>query len=176
MVRTPKICRVSSDRLRAVWAEHCRCEFELRDVSATMDTMTDDPHLLNVPTGRGGQGRAGVQRFYTDEFIGTLPDDVQVQSLGLAVGLSRIAEEVVMTFTHDRVMPWILDRIEPTGRKVRIPQLAVVGFRDDKVAFEHIWWDQASVLAQVGVFDPEGLPVVGSEQAKALFDFGDRGD
>jgi len=141
-----------------------------------MDTMTDDPHLLNVPTGRGGQGRAGVQRFYTDEFIGTLPDDVQVQSLGLAVGLSRIAEEVVMTFTHDRVMPWILDRIEPTGRKVRIPQLAVVGFRDDKVAFEHIWWDQASVLAQVGVFDPAGLPVVGSEQAKALFDFGDRGD
>ena len=141
-----------------------------------MDTMIDNPHLLNVPTGRGGQGREGVQRFYTDEFIGTLPDDVQVQSLGLAVGSSRIAEEVVMTFTHDRVMPWILDRIEPTGREVRIPQLAVVGFRDDKVAFEHIWWDQASVLAQVGVLDPVDLPVVGSDQAKTLSDFGDRGD
>jgi carboxymethylenebutenolidase len=167
---------VSSDRIRTVWAEHCRCEFELRDVRATLDTMTDDPHLLNVPTGRGGQGRADVERFYTDEFIGTFPDDVQVQSLGLAVGSSRIAEEVVMTFTHDRLMPWILDGIEPTGRQVRIPQLAVVGFRDDLVAFEHIWWDQASVLAQVGVFDPVGLPVVGSEQAQALADLGDRGD
>jgi len=167
---------VSSDQLRAVWAEHCRCEFDLRDVTATLDTMSEDPHLLNVPTGRGGRGRADVQRFYTDEFIGTFPDDVRVESLGLAVGFSRIAEEVVMTFTHDRVLPWILDRIEPTGREVRIPQLAIVGFLDGKVDFEHIWWDQASVLAQIGIIDPASLPVVGGEQAKALLDFCDRGD
>ncbi len=138
--------------------------------------MSGNPHLLNVPTGHGGQGRAGVQRFYTDEFIGTFPDDVQVESLGLAIGSSRIAEEVVMTFTHDQVVPWILDGIKPTGREVRIPQLAVVGFLDEKVAFEHICWDQASVVAQIGAIDPANLPVVAREQAKALSDFGDRGD
>lgn len=159
-----------------MWAEHCRCEFELRDVDATIDTMSDDPHLINVPTGHGGRGRSGMRRFYTDEFIGTLPADVRVESLGLAVGTTRVTEEVVMTFTHDRVMPWILDGIEPTGRTVRIPQLAVVGFRDDKVDYEHIWWDQASVLVQVGVLAPAHLPVLGDRQAKDLLGIGDRGD
>jgi carboxymethylenebutenolidase len=165
-----------SEQLRAVWAEHCRCEFELRDVGATLDTMSADPHLINVPTGHGGRGREGVRRFYTDEFIGTFPDDVAIESLGLAVGSTRITEEVVMTFTHDRVMPWILDGIEPTGRRVRIPQMAVVGFSDDKVAFEHIWWDQASVLAQVGLLHPPGLPILGVEQATQLEELGDPGD
>ena len=81
---------MSFDLLRAVWAEHCRCEFKLRDVAATLDTMTDNPHLLNVPTGRGGRGRLDVQRFYTDEFIGTPPDDLRVESVGRAVGSSRM--------------------------------------------------------------------------------------
>lgn len=81
-----------------------------------------------------------------------------------------------MTFTPDRVVPWILGRIEPTRREVRIPQLAVVGFLDGKVAFEHIWWDQTSVLAQIGAIDSSCLPIVSSEQANALSDFGDRGD
>ena len=127
---------MNADANRKVWAEHCRCEFELRDVEATLETMTDDPHVLNVPTGRGGRGVEGVRRFYADEFIGTFPDDIAIESLGLAVGSARIAEEVIMTFTHDRTMPWILDGIEPTGRRVTIPMLAVVGLRDDKPARE----------------------------------------
>jgi carboxymethylenebutenolidase len=162
--------------MRAVWAEHCRCEFDLRDVDATLETMSDDPHLLNIPTGRGGHGREGMRRFYTDDFIGTMPDDAQIESFGLAVGSTRLVEEVVLTFTHDRVMPWILGDIEPTGRVVRVPQLAVIGFRDDKVHFEHIWWDQASVLAQVGVLDAATLPVTGAEQADALARLSDPGD
>ena len=148
----------------------------MRDVEATLTTMSADPHLLNVPTGRGAHGRAHVRRFYTDEFIGTFPNDVRVESLGLAVGSTRVTEEVVMTFTHDRVMPWILDGIAPTGREVQIPQLAVVGFLDDKVSFEHIWWDQASVLAQIGLIDVGGLPIQAGDEAEALFALHDPGD
>jgi carboxymethylenebutenolidase len=164
---------MTPEQTAAVWAEHCRCEFELRDVDATLDTMTDDAHLLNIPTGHGGTGQNGVRRFYTDEFIGTFPDDIAVDSLGLTVGDTRIAEEVVMSFTHDREMPWILPGVGPTGRKVVSPMVAVVGFRDGKVRFEHIWWDQAALLAQLGLLDPARLPIVGAEQAPSIANLGD---
>jgi carboxymethylenebutenolidase len=164
---------MTPEQTAAVWAEHCRCEFESRDVDATLDTMTDDAHLLNIPTGHGGTGQNGVRRFYTDEFIGTFPDDIAVDSLGLTVGDTRIAEEVVMSFTHDREMPWILPGVGPTGRKVVSPMVAVVGFRDGKVRFEHIWWDQAALLAQLGLLDPARLPIVGAEQAPSIANLGD---
>ena len=105
-----------------------------------------------------------------------MPDETQIESLGLAVGSTRVLEEVVMTFKHDRVMPWILPGIQPTRVTVRVPQLAVVGIRDDKVAFEHIWWDQASVLAQIGLLDDDGLPVLGEEEARKITALGDPGD
>jgi carboxymethylenebutenolidase len=164
---------MTPEQTAAAWAEHCRCEFELRDVDATLDTMTEDAHLLNIPTGHGGTGQNGVRRFYTDEFIGTFPDDIAVDSLGLTAGDTRIAEEVVMSFTHDREMPWILPGVGPTGRKVVSPMVAVVGFRDGKVRFEHIWWDQAALLAQLGLLDPARLPVVGAEQAPSIANLGD---
>jgi carboxymethylenebutenolidase len=164
---------MSSEQIAEVWAEHCRCEFELRDVEATLATMTDDAHLLNIPTGHGGTGREGTRRFYADEFIGTFPDDIAVESLNLIVGDTSIAEEVVLSFTHDREMPWILPGVEPTGRRVVAPTLAVVGFRDGKVRFEHIWWDQGAVLAQIGLLDPAAFPVVGAEQAPSLANLGD---
>jgi carboxymethylenebutenolidase len=164
---------MTAEQKAAVWAEHCRCEFELRDVDATLDTMTEDAHLLNIPTGHGGTGQNGVRRFYTDEFIGTFPDDIAVDSLGLTVGDTRIAEEVVMSFTHDREMPWVLPGVGPTGRKVVSPMVAVVGFRDGKVRFEHIWWDQGALLAQLGLLDPARLPVVGAEQAPSIANLGD---
>jgi carboxymethylenebutenolidase len=164
---------MTPEQTAAVWAEHCRCEFELRDVDATLATMTEDAHLLNIPTGHGDTGQNGVRRFYTDEFIGTFPDDIAVDSLGLTVGDTRIAEEVVMSFTHDREMPWILPGVEPTGRKVVSPMVAVVGFRHDKVRFEHIWWDQGALLVQLGLLDPARLPVVGAEQAPTIANLGD---
>jgi carboxymethylenebutenolidase len=167
---------MGANERRAIWAEHCRCEFELRDVDATLQTMTDDPHLLNVPTGHGGDGLEGVRRFYAEEFLISMPDDTAIESLGLAVGTSRLTEEVVMTFTHDRAMEWILPGIEPTGRRVRIPQLAVVGFLGERIQYEHIWWDQASVLAQVGVLDSTGLPVLLAEEADLIQRLGDAGD
>jgi carboxymethylenebutenolidase len=79
---------------------------------------------------------------------------------------------VIFSFTHDREMPALLPGIKPTGRKVVIPFVVVAGFEGDKIAYERIYWDQASVLAQVGALDKGTLPVTGAEQAARLLDPG----
>jgi carboxymethylenebutenolidase len=76
----------------------------------------------------------------------------------------------MMTFTHDRPLDIMLPGIPPTGRRIAVPVVVVVGFEDGRVSHEHIYWDQATVLVQAGLLDPNGLPVVGSEQAEALLD------
>jgi carboxymethylenebutenolidase len=53
---------------------------------------------------------------------------------------------------------------------VEVPLVAIVRFVGDKVAHEHIYWDQASVLVQIGLLDPAGLPVVGMEATRKLVD------
>jgi carboxymethylenebutenolidase len=75
-----------------------------------------------------------------------------------------------MTFTHDRVLDIMLPGIPPTGRRISVPVVVVVGFQDGKVSHEHIYWDQATVLVQAGLLDSRDLPVVGSEQAETLLD------
>jgi len=161
---------MTPDDMKALWASHCRYEFDLRDVEGALSTMVDDPYLWNVPTMCGGRGQDGMRRYYRDNFVGTMPDDAGISSVSLTVGEDQIAEEVILTFTHDREMPWILPGIAPTDRRVEIPQIAVVGVRDGKIAHEHIWWDQASVLAQVGLLDPAGVPAFGVDTATQLRD------
>ena len=156
---------MTPDEMRSLWASHCQYEFELRDVEGALSTMVDDPYLWNVPTMCGGRGREGMRQYYRDSFVGTLPDDAAISSVSLTVGEDQIAEEVILSFTHDREMPWILADIAPTGRPVEIPQLAVVGVRDGKIAHEHIWWDQASVLVQIGLLDPARVPAFGVDTA-----------
>ncbi len=46
----------------------------------------------------------------------------------------------------------------------------VVGFKDGKISHEHIYWDQAGILVQVGLLDPEGLPVTGADSARKVVD------
>jgi len=67
-------------------------------------------------------------------------------------------------------MDWMLPGIAPTGRKVEVPTVAIVKFEDDRLAYEHIYWDQASVLVQIGLLDPAILPITGAEQAHKLLD------
>jgi len=157
---------MSPEEMKALWAAHCRYEFELRDVEGALSTMVDDPYLWNIPTMCGGRGREGMREYYRDNFVRTMPDDAAIESVSLTVGNEQVAEEVILTFTHDREMPWIA----PTGRRVEIPQLAVVAVRDGKIAHEHIWWDQASVLTQAGVLDPVSVPAAGVDTARRLRD------
>jgi carboxymethylenebutenolidase len=156
--------------LAATFDAHVQAEFETLDLEATMATMTDDPYVHHVPTITGGNGTDGVRDFYGHHFIGQWPDDTQTRQLSRTVGENRVVDELLITFTHDRVLDIFLPGVAPTGRRIEVPLVVVVGFEDGKVHHEHIYWDQATVLVQAGLLDASGLPVVGTEQAKALLD------
>jgi carboxymethylenebutenolidase len=157
--------------LGAVFDAHIKAEFVDRDVAETMATMTPQPHLIHVPTLTGGTGRSEVERFYREHFVGHWPDDVQVKSVSRTVGQNQVADELIVSFTHDREMRVYLPGVAPTGRKVVLPHVVVMGFDEGgRVAHEHIYWDQASLLVQVGLLDPALLPVSGADQAKRLLD------
>jgi carboxymethylenebutenolidase len=157
--------------LGAMFDAHCAAEFETRDIDATMATMSEAPHITNVPTMTGGNGRDEVRRFYDRWFVGHLPDDWTVTLLSRTVGENQLVDEVVASFTHDCPMEVFLPGVAPTGRKVTVPLVVVVGFdAAGKVAHEHIYWDQASLLVQIGLLDQTKLPVTGAEQAERLLD------
>jgi carboxymethylenebutenolidase len=149
---------------------HTAAEFKTRDIEATMATMSDAPHLTHVPTMTGGDGYEAVRRFYETWFIGHWPEDVAITLLSRTVGKDRMVDEMIVSFTHTCEIPAILPGVAPTGRKVVLPHVAVVGFKDGKIAYEHIYWDQASLLAQIGLLDTAKLPVTGAEQAARLLD------
>jgi carboxymethylenebutenolidase len=127
-------------------------------------------HVTLFPTLVGGVGRDGVHEFYSRHFVFAMPPDMELVLLSRIVAADHIVEESVMRFTHTVELDWILPGVAPTGRRVEFPVCVVVRMEGEKVAHEHIYWDQASVLAQLGLLDPEGLPVVGAEAAQKLLD------
>lgn len=154
----------------AVFDAHVRAEFVERDVDATMATMTDAPYVTHVPVLTGGCGRDEVHHFYSTYFVGRWPADTQIKPISRTVGQGRVIDELIVTFTHDVEMPALLPGVAATGHKVELPCVVVMGIEHGKVAYEHIYWDQGSLLAQVGLLDPTRLPVVGAEQARKLLD------
>jgi carboxymethylenebutenolidase len=154
----------------AVFDEHMAAEFDRRDVDAAMATMTDDPYLDHVPVITGGVGFQEVRDFYDRHFIGKWPADTEVTPISRTVGVDQVVDELVLSFTHDIEMDALLPGVPPSGRFVRLPFCVVVKFEDGRIAHEHIYWDQASLLVQIGRLDPAGLPVTGSEQAEKLLD------
>jgi carboxymethylenebutenolidase len=153
-----------------VWDRHLASEFDAHDVDATMDTMVDDPYLLHVPVLTGDRGRAEVRRFYADHFIPKIPADWEITEISRTVGAEQVVDEMVATFTHDIEVDFLLPNVPPTGRHVEVPIVAIGAFRGDEVRYEHIYWDQASVLVQIGLLDQAGLPVAGVEQTRKLLD------
>jgi carboxymethylenebutenolidase len=161
---------VSGVDLVALWEEHTRYEFETRDVDATMATMVAEPYVNHVPTLAGGVGHNDLKRFYKYHFIGGNPPDTTLAPISRTVGVDQIVDEMLFSFTHTSVIDWMLPSIAPTGRRVEVALVAIVKFRDGKLAHEHIYWDQASVLVQIGLLDPAGLPVAGVESARKVID------
>jgi carboxymethylenebutenolidase len=156
--------------LASLWDTHCRYEFEARDVNATMATMVPQPYVNHVPTMTGGVGHDALKRFYKFHFIGVNPPDFRLAPVSRTIGASSLVDEFIASFTHTTEIDWLLPGIAPTGRRVQIPMLAVVTLEGDKLASERIYWDQASVLVQVGLLDPAGLPVAGIETARKVLD------
>jgi carboxymethylenebutenolidase len=141
------------------------------DLETTMATMTPDPHLTNVPTIVGGTGYDGVRAFYRDHLVGKFfPPDMTMTPVSQTIGENQVVDELVIAFTHTTKIDWMLPGIEPTGKKVEVAFAVVVGFKDGKISHEHIYWDQATVLVQLGLLDPAGLPVSGAEAARRVLD------
>ncbi|WP_026869805.1 dienelactone hydrolase family protein [Inquilinus limosus] len=156
--------------LSALWERHTELEFATRDARATMTTMVAEPYVNHVPTMTGGVGQDDLYRFYANHFIPKTPKDTKLIPISRTIGVDRLVDEMLFCFTHDIEIDWMLPGIPPTGRYVEIPLVAIVRFRGDKLYNEHIYWDQASVLVQIGLLDPKGLPVAGIETAKKLVD------
>ncbi len=154
----------------ALFERHVGAELD-GDLDTTMATMSDDPHLNHVPTMAGGVGQEGVRAFYRDHLIGKFfPPDMDMTSVSRTVGEDQVVEELFVRFTHTIVMDWLLPGVAPTGKAVEMAVVVIVGFQDGKISHEHIYWDQAGVLVQVGLLDPEGLPVTGAESAHKVLD------
>lgn len=150
--------------MEQLWAQHLEAEFGTKDTDAAMATMTDDAYVKNMPINTGAQGTAEIRAFYRDEFIPSWPDDVDVHPTNRVVGADQLVDEILVTFTHTRPMDWFLPGVAPTNRKVDIDVVIVVLFRDGKIAAERVYWDQATVLRQVGLLaDTASLALPGGE-------------
>jgi carboxymethylenebutenolidase len=157
-------------RLVDLWERHMRLEFVEHDAAATVATMSDENYVNHVPTMTGGRGRREMLDFYGRYFIPQMPADMHITPIGRTVGQGRVVDEMILEFTHDIVMDWMLPGVPPTDRRVEVPVVVVVQTRDDRIVCERIYWDQATVLVQLGLLDPDGLPVAGVETARKVRD------
>jgi carboxymethylenebutenolidase len=157
-------------RLNDLWEEHLRDEFVTRDTEATLDTMVADAYVNHVPVMTGGGGREALRAFYSRHFIPRMPLDAEIVPVSRTIGTDRIVDEIIFRFTHTVEMEWMLPGVAPTGQRVEIAFVVIIHFRDGKLASEHIYWDQASVLVQLGLLRPFGLPVVGAQAAQKVLD------
>jgi carboxymethylenebutenolidase len=161
---------MTADELVALWEEHIRHEFETKDTAATLATMVPDAYVDHVPVLTGGCGHGELRRFYATHFIPKMPPDMAMTPVSRTVGADQLVDEMVVSFTHTIEMDWMLPGIAPTGKRVEVALVVIVRFRDGKLAHEHIYWDQASVLAQLGLIDAATLPVAAADSARKVLD------
>jgi len=152
------------------WDEHVKFEFATRDTADTLETMVSDAYVNHVPVMTGGVGHEELREFYSKRFIPQMPPDTAMTPVSRTIGVDRVVDEMVFEFTHSIKMDWMLPGVEPTGKHVKVALVVIVHFRDGKLAHEHIYWDQASVLAQLGLIETASLPVSGVESAEKVLD------
>jgi carboxymethylenebutenolidase len=162
--------KTQTPNLGSIFDAHVKHEFVDHDVNTTMQTMVQEPYLLHVPTLTGGAGGSEVRHFYEQYFVGKWPADTTVSQISRTVGEDQVVDELVLRFTHDVSLAFMLPGMPPTGKHVELPVVVVMKFENDKIAHEHIYWDQASLLVQVGLLNPKTLPVIGVDQARTLLD------
>jgi carboxymethylenebutenolidase len=160
----------AQEALRKLWEEHVQYEFSTRNTEDTLATMVEDAYVNHIPVLTGGSGRDELREFYSKRFIPQMPPDTEMTSVSRTIGEDQIEDEMIFKFTHTIPMDWMLPGIPPTGKPVEVPLVAIVRFREGKLAHEHIYWDQASVLVQIGLIDAANLPVAGVESAHKVLD------
>jgi carboxymethylenebutenolidase len=160
----------AQETLRDLWEEHVRYEFATHNTEDTLATMVEDAYVNHVPVLTGGVGRNELREFYSKRFIPQMPPDTEMIPVSRTISEDQLVDEMVIKFTHTIRMDWMLPGVAPTGKRVEVPLVAIIRFRDGKLAHEHIYWDQASVLVQIGLIDSSKLPVAGIETARKVLD------
>ena len=156
--------------LSDAWDEHLRTEFSAHSADEAIATMAANPLINQVPVMIGGNGKEEVYAFYAKYFLSQIPPDMEMTPVSRTIGQGRLVYEIVIRFTHTIPMDWMLPGIPPTGKRVEVALVVIVHFRDGKLAHEHIYWDQASVLVQLGLIDAATLPVCGADTARKALD------
>lgn len=162
------MCKLERMDLSTLWEEHTAHEFNTRDTEATLATMVDDAYVNHIPVLTGGSGKDALRAFYSKDFIPCMPPDTTLTPVSRTIGTDQLVDEMIFSFTHTQEMPWMLPGVAPTNKKVEIALVAIVKFRNGKLAHEHIYWDQASVLKQIGLITDPKLPVYGVETARKV--------
>ena len=160
----------AQETLQQLWEEHVRHEFATHNTDDTLATMVEDAYVNHIPVLTGGVGKNELREFYSKRFIPQMPPDTEMTPISRTIGNDQLVDEMVFKFTHTIRMDWMLPGIAPTGKRVEVPLVAIVRFREGKLSHEHIYWDQASVLVQIGLLDPGTLPVAGVESARKALD------
>jgi carboxymethylenebutenolidase len=160
----------AQENLQQLWEEHVRHEFATRNTEETLATMVEDAYVNHIPVLTGGVGKDELREFYSKRFIPQMPPDTEMIPISRTIGHDQLVDEMIFKFTHTIRMDWMLPGIAPTGKRVEVPLVAIVRFREGKLAHEHIYWDQASVLVQLGLLEAAILPVAGVESARKALD------
>jgi len=160
----------AQQKLRVLWEKHLEGEFAARDTETTLATMAPEAYVNHIPVMTGGVGLAALREFYSRNFIPQMPPDVSITPVSRTIDKDQLVDELIFSFTHTVPMDWMLPGIAPTGRRVEVALVVIVRFKGGKVLHEHIYWDQASVLVQLGLIDPRTLPVTGVESARKAVD------
>ena len=164
------ILTASEKILSDEWDKHIGAEFGAHSPDGAIATMNDSPRVNQIPVMIGGDGREQLYEFYSKHFLPQIPPDLEMTPVSRTIGQGRLVDELIARFTHTITMDWMLPGIPPTGKRVEVTLVVVVQFEGDKLAHEHLYWDQASVLVQLGLLEPGHLPVVGAEAARSVVD------
>src|SRR6266496_3285396 len=160
----------AQETLGQLWEEHVRHEFVTHNTEDTLATMVEDAYVNHIPVLTGGVGRDELRKFYSERFIPQMPPDTEMTPISRTIGNDQVVDEMVFKFTHTIRMDWMLPGLAPTGKRVEVPLVAIVRFREGKLADEHIDGDQASALVQLGSLAPTTLPIAGVESARKALD------
>jgi carboxymethylenebutenolidase len=155
---------VNEGTLSSAWDQHLASEFAAKSADQALATMTAEPYVNEVPLMIGARGRTELHDFYANHFLSQIPSDLETIPVSRTIGQGRVVDELILRFTHSIRLDWLLPGIPPTGKRLEVPLVVIVQFEGDKVAHEHLYWDQASVLVQAGLLDRK-LPVRGGEIA-----------
>src|SRR4030095_5950513 len=161
---------LAQSTLGQLWEDHVRFEFSTHNTEDTLATMVVDAYVNHIPVLTGGVGKEELREFYSKRFIPQMPPDTEMVPISRTIGEDQLVDEMIFKFTHTIRMDWMLPGAASTGKRVEVRLVAIVQCRDGKLAHEHIYWDQASVLVQLGLLDAARLPVAGVETARKALD------